>query len=122
MAAALVDAFDVVMVAPPGRAKPTDARRLTAKTRERGAVLVPVGTWPEPADVRLGVASAAWEGLGDGHGRLRARRVEVVDQGRGSAARERRAHLWLPGPDGRLSTAADRSLRIAVGDAHEDTA
>jgi hypothetical protein len=107
VAAALVDAFDLVVVAPPGRAKPADARRLTAKTRERGAVLVPVGAWPEPADVRLGIASAEWQGLGDGHGRLRARRVEVVAQGRGAAARERRVQLWLPGPDGPMSTADD---------------
>src|SRR5205814_8326909 len=102
VAAALLDAVDVVMVAPPGRVRPSDARRLAAKARDRGAVLVPVTAWPEAADIRLGVVSSTWEGLGAGHGCLRARRMEVVAQGRGAAARERRAWVWLPGAGGRV--------------------
>jgi hypothetical protein len=78
-----------------------DARRLVAKARDRGAVLVTTGgSAGFTADVRLSVAAAAWEGLGDGHGRLRARRVDVVANGRGAAARERRVSLWLPAADG----------------------
>ncbi len=34
----------------------------------------------------------------ENHGRLEARRVEVVADGRGAATKERRATLWLPGP------------------------
>jgi hypothetical protein len=99
--AALLDAFDVVLARPPSPVKGADARRLTARVRERGAVLVvPGGGWPEPAEVQLTVASASWEGVGQGHGRLRGRRVEVVAGGRGAAARERRASLWLPHPEG----------------------
>ncbi len=98
--AALVDAFDVVLARPPAHVKGADVRRLTARARERGAVLVVSGTWPEPAEVQLTVASAVWEGVGQGHGRLRGRRVEVVAGGRGAAARERRVGLWLPHPDG----------------------
>jgi len=99
--AALVDAFDVVLARPPAHLKAADARRLTARARERGAVLVVSGRgWPEPAEVQLTVASGVWEGVGQGHGRLRARRVEVVAGGRGAAARERRLSLWLPHPDG----------------------
>ena len=115
VAAALLDAVDVVMVAPPGRVRPSDARRLAAKARDRGAVLVPVTAWPEAADIRLGVASSTWEGLGEGHGRLRARGMEVVGQGRGAAARERRVSLWLPGVDGRVAVAADEPP-VAVAD------
>jgi len=103
--AALVDAFDVVLARPPAYVKAADARRLTARTRERGAVLVVTGGggWPEPAEVQLTVASSMWEGVGQGHGRLRGRRVEVVAGGRGAAARERRMSLWLPHPDGAIA-------------------
>jgi hypothetical protein len=101
--AALVDAFDVVLVRPGGRVRSADGRRLTARARERGAVLLRVGTaggWQEGADVRLAVAHGAWEGLGEGHGHLRARQVEVVVDGRRAAGRERRVRLWLPSADG----------------------
>ena len=104
MVAALLDAFDVVLAGPPRDLRAADARRLTARVRERGAVLVATDgrgmAWPEPAEVRLTVTSATWEGLGRGHGLLRGRKVEVVTGGRGAAARERRVQLWLPHPDG----------------------
>ena len=108
--AALVDVFDVVLARPPAHVKGADARRLTARARERGAVLVlsgAAGAWPEAAEVQLTVASAVWEGVGRGHGRLRGRRVEVVAGGRGAAARERRVSLWLPHPDGGVREVAD---------------
>jgi hypothetical protein len=67
---------------------------------ESGAVLVPCGdSWPEGADLRITVVSSGWQGLGQGHGFLRTRVVEVVASGRGAASRERRIRLWLPGPD-----------------------
>jgi hypothetical protein len=85
--------------------RPADARRLAARARERGSVLVVAGKgWPEAADVRLAVTRSEWHGLdggaGVGAGRLRGRRVEVVGGGRGAAARERRSTLWLPAPGG----------------------
>ncbi len=64
--AALVDGFDVVLVAagPRLRRRPADARRLVARARERGAVLVAVGgDLPERSHVRLSVAASAWEGI-----------------------------------------------------------
>jgi hypothetical protein len=100
--AALLDAVDVVLLCPPPHVRTGDARRLAARARERGAVLV-VSGGAVPADVRLSVARAEWEGLGRGHGRLRARRMEVVASGRGAAARERRASLWLPALGGGVS-------------------
>jgi hypothetical protein len=106
--AALLDAFDVVLARPPAHVKIADARRLTARVRERGAVLVIAGAgWSDAAEVQLTVASATWEGVGQGHGRLRARRVEVVAGGRGAAARERRVALWLPHPDGGVREGTD---------------
>jgi hypothetical protein len=103
--AALLDAIDVVLVCTPAGLPAAQARRLAARARERGAVLVPLGTWSERADLRLAVTASAWLGLGQGHGSLRARRVEVVASGRGPAARERRAHLWLPSPTGAIAPA-----------------
>jgi hypothetical protein len=97
--AALLDAIDVVLVRPPPRVSGGEARRLAARAQERGAVLLPLGSaWPAPADLRLAITASRWEGLGLGHGRLEARRVEVVAGGRGAATKERRAALWLPGP------------------------
>jgi hypothetical protein len=103
--AALVDAVDLVLVSARRVAAP-DARRLAARARERGAILVALpragaAWWPVGPDVRLRVGPASWTGPeGGGAGRLVARRAEVLAGGRGAAARERRATLWLPGPDG----------------------
>jgi hypothetical protein len=104
--AALLDGMDLLLLGPPGRVRPADARRLVARAREQGAVLAVlepprVRRWPDGPDLRLSVASASWEGLGWGHGYLRSRRVEVVTTGRRAAARERRTVLLLPGPAGK---------------------
>ena len=101
--AALLDAVDVVLVRSPARLPAAQARRLAARARERGAVLVPIGAWSQPADLRLAVTSSTWQGLGQGHGHLRARQAEVSISGRGAATRERRFLLWLPSPDGTIT-------------------
>ena len=107
--AALLDALDVVVVRPPARVRAGDARRLATRARERGSVLVALGDrWSEAVDLRLVVGAVQWLGLGNGNGHLRARRLEVMANGRGAAARERRAALWLPSPDGSpIAPAAD---------------
>ncbi len=100
--AALVDGFDLVLLAP-GRlgARPADARRLVARARERGTVVVQLGSdWPDGADLSLRITRARWEGIDDGHGHLRARKVRVTRTGRGEAALPRHLDLWLPGCDG----------------------
>ncbi|MEO7429769.1 MAG: hypothetical protein ABIY48_10375 [Acidimicrobiales bacterium] len=105
--AALVDGFDlVVLQAGRGGVRPADARRLVARARERGAVLVQLGSgWPEGADLALQIIAARWEGLDAGHGHLQARKVRVVRAGRGEAAQPRHLDLWLPAPSGELATA-----------------
>lgn len=120
--AAMVDAVDVILFRPPQRAHTADVRRLMARARERGAVLVPCGDgWPQGADLRLSVIGAGWQGLGQGHGYLQARSVEVVALGRGAASRERRVRLWLPGrdgkvtPDRRVEGGIDRGRAVAAG-------
>lgn len=100
--AALLDALDVVVVRPPARPVPADGRRLAARARERGAVLVAVGPW-EAADLRLAGVGPRWEGVGDGHGHLRTWRLLVQVSGRGAAVRPREEWLSGPGP----LTAAD---------------
>ena len=100
--AALVDGFDLVVLnGGRGGVKPADARRLVARARERGSVLVQLGTgWATEADLTLTVTAARWEGLEEGHGHLQARRVTVTRTGRGEAAQPRTTELWLPGPGG----------------------
>lgn len=101
--AVLVDGMDIVLTLPPWPARLQLAHRLTARARERQAVLIVMGPqawWPEGPDVRLSVTSGAWEGVGTGHGYLQGRRVEVVASGRRVAARPVRAGLWLPARSG----------------------
>lgn len=122
---ALLDGMDVVAVAPdagrgrrpgPSRSepllRPADRTRLAARARQRGAVLVALGSWPG-ADLELGCAGARWHGLGEGHGRLASRRVGVRLRARvlGSG---REAPLLLPGRGGCVAAARSRP---AVADA-----
>ena len=106
--ATLVDAFDLVVCGPEQAPTPTEVRRLTARARERGAVVLAVAgpaglharrAWPG-ADVRLTVVDADWAGPGQGWGHLTARRATVSVEGRRGMDRPRRTELWLPGPDG----------------------
>ncbi len=62
-------------------------------------------------DLRLTVTAAEWQGLGQGHGHLTARRVVVEATGRRRAARARRAELWLPDGRGRILAVARESAR-----------
>ena len=109
--AALIGAVDVVLVGSEVRLGAADRRRLAARLRERGSVLIGLGGGalggrglaggaPDGADVRLRVVSSRWSGLGDGWGLLRSRRVSVRAEGRGAASRPRSVDLLLPGPDG----------------------
>ncbi|MGH9116790.1 MAG: hypothetical protein ACRD0A_02600, partial [Acidimicrobiales bacterium] len=96
--ATLVEAFDLVLARVDHRVRPGDARRLAARARERGSVLVVLGgarwPWPEAPDQRFTPVGAVWEGLGDGHGHLQARRVTIETGGRRGADRARRVDLW----------------------------
>ncbi|HYV60666.1 MAG TPA: hypothetical protein VFA62_11415 [Acidimicrobiia bacterium] len=95
--AALLDGISVVVAEVPAYARTGDTRRLLARARERGAVLVAVGPWPAEAALRLRAAGSEWCGLGVGEGVLAAgdRRVDV--DGRGVAPRERIAALARAG-------------------------
>jgi hypothetical protein len=86
--AALLDGISVVLAEVPAFARVGDARRLHARTRERGAVLVAMGPWPAEAALRLQAAGSVWRGLGDGVGALAERAQHVHVDGRGAAAGE----------------------------------
>jgi hypothetical protein len=109
VAAALLDGVDLVVLATDeaaGRVSAAQARRLSARARHRGAVLLAFGPWPA-ADVELRCARASWSGLGAGHGYLRQREVVVSARGRGAAARPVRVNLLLPGAGGAVEPHAE---------------
>jgi hypothetical protein len=85
--AALLDGITVVVAAVPPHVRLGDARRLVARARERGAVLVAFGTWPVEAAVRVHTSPSRWQGLGPGTGLLESRdlNVRVEAKGRGFA-------------------------------------
>lgn len=93
----LLDGFDVVAVAPAGQVAASVRTQLSARTRQRGGVLIPYGAW-DGADMTLSAESSVWHGLDPGRGRLRARELTVLARGRGAAARPRRVTFWMPGP------------------------
>jgi hypothetical protein len=97
--ATLLHAVDLVLTRAPTAGGQHLCRQLTARTRERGGVLLVLGAWPAP-DLTLRVRNGPWSGLEAGAGRLTQRWVEVVTSGRGAAARPREARLWLPSRDG----------------------
>ncbi|WP_253771174.1 hypothetical protein [Goodfellowiella coeruleoviolacea] len=129
--AALLDGIDLVVVAVPeadrlgvsgrdarsGRTgtpqvSPSLARRLSARARQRRAVLLPFGPWPG-ADVEIACIGGRWSGLGEGHGRLRHREVVAQARGRGAAVRPVRVNLMLPSDAGAVGIAPERTGRSA---------
>ena len=106
--ATFVGAVDLVLVSPGHRPSVGDVRRLAARCRERGSVLVhlspgvdhPVDGWPGRLDLRFSVDEVGWGGLDGERDRLRSRRMDVSVGGRGLPTEGRRDALLLPGPDG----------------------
>ncbi|GAA3823253.1 hypothetical protein [Cellulomonas soli] len=95
--AALVDGLDVVLVGPQVVLTDVDRRRLSARARERGAVLLSTAPWVGAGAV-LEVEPGRWAGVGAGEGYLRTHEVTVLRSGRGSAAVPRSVELTLPLP------------------------
>ena len=118
--AALIDGMDVVVVGPEVALLDQDRRRLTARARERGTVLL--AALPTPAlsagfsplhrpsagrrastqpgwggaQVVLEATEGAWAGVDQGAGWLRQRTLWVRRTGRGSAARPLHLEVELP--------------------------
>jgi hypothetical protein len=117
----LLPGVDVVLVRPPGRARQTAARHLSARARERQAALIvlveQVNEWPEGGDLALAVGAIAWEGVGRGHGHLQGRRAEVRVSGRRSAGRPLECSLWLPASSGVVAATQGEDRRREDGPA-----
>jgi hypothetical protein len=109
--AALLDGLDVVAVGNLSRLSSVDSRRLTARARQRGVVLLPYGSWPG-ADLDLSCDPGRWHGIDAGHGYLREREVTVSARGRGSASRPRTVRVVLPSPEGDLAVAATEVISL----------
>jgi hypothetical protein len=117
----LLAGVDAVVVRPPGRARLTAARHLTARARERQVALVVLesaGGWPVGGDLALSVEAVEWEGVGRGHGHLQGRRAQVRVSGRGAAGRTTECSLWLPAGSGVVTVAvAEETERTKAGSA-----
>ncbi len=119
--AALLDGMDIVLVGPRAGLTDADRRRLMARARERGSVLVSTVPWPGAAVV-LGVRTLGWTGAGEGDGRLRSLDVRVTRSGRGAAGHHLAVELTLPlaapgaestaSPDGTASPDDRATLRL----------
>lgn len=98
--AAMLDGMDLVVVnaaglSRAGRRGGDLAKRLSARARHRGAVLIAAGAWPG-ADLELSCTELRWFGLGDGHGYLSEGELVISATGRGVAARSRECTAVLP--------------------------
>ena len=108
--AVAVDGIELVLGALPSGTGGVERTltKLRRRVQARGAVLVVVthrsateGGW---ADLIVEGAGAVWEGLGDGHGHLRRRRLDVRVAGRRSPL-PRTGEVWLPGASGAVEAA-----------------
>jgi len=85
------------------------------------------GSWREGVDVRLEVPASrnghgselgrgelGWTGLGEGHGHLSARLVEVAAIRRRAAPQVVRLRLWLPSAEGGIALAAQTSPELVA--------
>jgi hypothetical protein len=103
LTAAVLDGFEVVITRIPRRLGAGARRRVQARVKAREAVLLVVGD-PSEADVVMETSAPVWEGVEQGWGHLRGRRVTVEATGR-RVPRPLRTDLWLPAPGGGVASA-----------------
>jgi hypothetical protein len=108
--AGLVEVAGVVLVSPYAVVTDHQAERLRSRLRQKDAALICLGTWPR-ADATLRVTRSTWFGLGQGHGRLTGRQVEVVVSSGGSP---RSVSLWLPSLDQTVTVIEETVVRPLV--------
>lgn len=107
--ATVAEVMGLVVVRPGGRVREQDAARLAARLRERGTVLLVQGPWPQ-VEARIGVESARWVGLGDGHGHLQRLEATVTVSPHQSAGTRRRRAVLLGQAGGPEQLTADTGL------------
>ena len=104
--ATVAEVLPVVAVRPSGRAADGEVARLAARLRDRGAVLLVQGAWPQ-AEAVIDVGEPRWSGVGRGHGYLSGREVTLTSSSR-RWPRSRRARVLLPDAAGHVSAAGER--------------
>ncbi len=102
--ATIAEVLPVVAVRPAGRAPDGEIARLAARLRDRGAVLLVQGPWPQ-AEAVLELDAPEWTGLGRGHGYLSGREVTITASSR-RWPRPRRSRLLLPDAAGAITAVA----------------
>jgi len=129
--AALVGAVDLIMVDARLSLRQQEIRRLGARLRECGSVMVVVMPGTDPltlrctgeigsawtADVALMVEAASWQGPDRGHGHVQSRRISIETLGRGRAAGGRRHVFEFPSGEGTIVSgdpAIDASDAVAT--------
>lgn len=103
--ATIADVLPVVAVRPPARARDGDVSQLAARLRDRGAVLLVQGAWPQ-TEAMIDVTDPHWSGLGEGDGYLGERELTVTVSSRRFPV-PRSARMLLPAPDGALAGAPE---------------
>ncbi|WP_235686466.1 hypothetical protein [Tomitella gaofuii] len=94
VAAVLLDGMDLVVLDLDGaRVPPSRSRAVVARARSKGAALVVTGGEWEGAEVRVDAQVNGYEGLGQGHGRVRGMGLTVRARGRAFPARGTRLVL-----------------------------
>jgi len=126
--AAAADGFDLVLTAPP-RGAERRMRKVRQRLQARGVVMVVVPdsrssgcagqAFGVGCDAELSVTAVAWHGIGQGHGRLMARRVTIESSGR-RIPRPRRVDCWLPSVDGRIDVVSADGTAVGVEHASAD--
>lgn len=110
--AAVADGFEVVMTRPPAGAERV-MRKVRQRLQARGVVVLAIGaSSPGVAcDLEFTADEVDWSGLGQGSGRLLARRVNLRLAGR-RVPRPVEREIWLPGRGGRVAAVADDGTGI----------
>lgn len=91
----MADVLGLVIVRAPERVTSAEASRLVARLRQTRSTMLVLGEWPQ-SEAQIRVVSSSWSGLGDGHGYLADRHLELeVRQGQGAGA-PRRSRLRVP--------------------------
>lgn len=108
--AALAPGMELIVARPPHPVPAKIRRRLETIAWQRHCGLLIVGDWPGAA-ADLSTADPVWHGAADGFGRLKRRSMTVRVRRRTGAAAE--VAVWLPGPDGTISTVDPAELDAA---------
>jgi hypothetical protein len=113
----LADGVELIAVAAPSGSLGAAARLrvLTGKLRQHGAIVLVSGGWPG-AELVLRTRTLGWTGLGQGHGRLRDREMEVTVAGRGAAGRLSRSIITLRSDRNAVAVTAGTATSAGLGD------